>query len=172
MEMVKAIIKNLFVSLLVMVFLLGSSCTTLTKPDGSTVVVPANLGKDFQLATSFEDFVTKVRSFAVSDLTNALKIAEADDDVVAGACWAYALKYNQAIAGEERPATEQEKTSVGLATVIQSVRHVKTKVGTGIPQDLKLACGALYNDVRLDVLKIGAAAAASGALKIPVMPIN
>lgn len=154
-----------FISILLVAALLGlGGCSSL---DQSGFKLGDGKIGSFDPLASLDDFLQHIRTFAAADVKHAYEMAAKDNDQVAAICWQVTSVFLQ-------PPLEDDKSSdktIGLATVIQSVRHAKTTVGGGVPSELRIACAALYNDIRRDALAIAALAASRGAIKLPTPAI-
>lgn len=155
-------VRKLFI--LLFAALLGlNSCASLSP--SSLKLGDGKLGT-FDPLSSFDDFLLQVRAFTIEDLKGAYAMAARDNDQVASICWQVAAAFLQQTPAETGSSTGS--SAVGLATIIQSVRHAKTTVDKGVPSELRIGCAALYNDVRRDALAIAALAASRGTVKLPL----
>ena len=149
--------------LLVATLSLVSSCASLSFP--TSKLGDGKVG-DLDLTNSLDDFLVKLRTFAAADVLQAYELATKSNDQVASICWQVTYLFLQ-----PKPVDDSDKSSgsstTGLATIIQSVRNAKTKVDSGVPTELRVACAALYNDIRRDALAIAALAASRGTVSLP-----
>ena len=148
--------------LLVATLSLVSSCASLSFP--TSKLGDGKVG-DLDLTNSLDDFLVKLRTFAAADVLQAYELATKSNDQVASICWQVTYLFLQSKPVETGDSTGSSTT--GLATIIQSVRNAKTKVDSGVPTELRVACAALYNDIRRDALAIAAMAASRGTVSLP-----
>ena len=139
-----------------------SSCSSLNFP--TSKLGDGKVG-DLDLTASLDDFLVKLRTFAAADVLQAYELATKNNDQVASICWQVTYIFLQQKPAEAGDSTGSSAT--GLATIIQSVRNAKTKVDSGVPTELRVACAALYNDIRRDALAIAAMAASRGTVSLP-----
>ena len=148
--------------LLVATLSLVSSCASLSFP--TSKLGDGKVG-DLDLTASLDDFLVRLRTFAAADVLQAYELATKNNDQVASICWQVTYIFLQQKPAESGDSTGSSTT--GLATIIQSVRNAKTKVDSGVPTELRVACAALYNDIRRDALAIAAMAASRGTVSMP-----
>ena len=148
--------------LLVATLSLVSSCASLSFP--TSKLGDGKVG-DLDLTASLDDFLVRLRTFAAADVLQAYELATNNNDQVASICWQVTYLFLQSKPVETGDSTGSSTT--GLATIIQSVRNAKTKVDSGVPTELRVACAALYNDIRRDALAIAAMAASRGTVSLP-----
>ena len=153
---------KLIALLLVALLPVISSCSSLSF---STSKLGDGKVGDLDLTASLDDFLVRLRTFAAADVLQAYELATKNNDQVASICWQVTYLFLQSKPVETGDSTGSSTT--GLATIIQSVRNAKTKVDSGVPTELRVACAALYNDIRRDALAIAAMAASRGTVSMP-----
>lgn len=103
-------------------------------------------------STTTADYVAKLQAFTLADLQMADKLAQANGDNTAHACWSALIPAVQSLQGTPQ--------TIGAATALQIARDL-----TNLSGNIGRACAALQQDVRRQaiglVMSFGGAAAAT-----------
>jgi hypothetical protein len=100
--------------------------------------------------------LANLSAFTVADLQNADKIAVANNDALAHACYPALIAWIQSL-----PSATQGTTVSGAVSAFELARTTRIGATTGIPNAVKLGCGGLLIDEQTLLLKLGAMAATS-----------
>ena len=118
-------------------------------------------------AGNLSDFVSALQKITVADLEAATARAIAGGDQMGAQCYPVLEKYVvQGLPGMEKLA--------GAFDAFESARLGRKSFQSGIPDDLRMGCAALFMDERAFVLKLvaiaGAGAASGGAAPLVIGP--
>jgi hypothetical protein len=81
------------------------------------------------------------QAFVLSDIESARKIAIAHDDVLAEKCYDVLYVYIET-------AKVEFSSAAGAITAYQKARTLRRKAQAGLPDDVRMWCGALVSDSR------------------------
>ena len=118
-----------FILLSLLVGILASGCSTISaiKADDPNLSLKQEIVK-----------------FAKEDVSEALKMAVEDKDMIAAVCW---HQLGQFLANIEPPPTESSEVK-GAASAFQKARRLSRKIESTpeLPVELRLGCSALFTD--------------------------
>lgn len=101
------------------------------------------------------DALEQILEVSVADIRAAHELAIAAGDEPAKACWPVLEEWVAELA-EYRGLTAPMDQSPGVATTYQRIRNIRRQVGSGVPEQVEIACSAMVHESAQFILRLAA----------------